>query len=320
MKNNKQIKIAAVLLISLFFTFSVSIWAAVSDPKRDISVISQHIFEAANDLKTETDKPVLDSAEINFLLDDMKELLKDYENILIFAESPYPGEILLGKTPRGNDSWLETECTTRYEGLFKEIRIRRAGSSARYLRINDIEVSYMTPKGTEKETLNQSARARLYTDDVFALALPRPMKITKIKIAIEHESGGLIITGVPTNNIERPRPRTERPRGQGRMLLGTTPKGKDSWVETICERTAMPVKEIHLERTGNNSSYLRISDIEITYRTPDGVKKMLLNKDARERLYFDQTFALVLPEPLRVTHIRILVGHETTGLRVYGIF
>ncbi len=319
MKKSKTIKIVAVLLFSLFLTFSVSIWAAVSDPKRDISVISQHILEAANDLKTETDKPVLDSAEINFLLDDMKDLLKDYENILIFAESPYPGEILLGRTPRGNDSWLETECTTRYEGLFKEIRIRRIGSGARYLRINDIEVSYITPKGTEKETLNRSARARLYPDDVFELALPRPMKVTKIKIAIEHDTDGLIITGVPTN-IERPRPRTERQRGQNRVLLGTTPKGNDSWVETICENTARPVKEIHLERTGNRSNYLRINDIEITYRTPGGIKKMMLNKNAREKLYFNQTFALVLPEPLRVTHIRILIEHETTGLRVFGIF
>ncbi|MBN2591148.1 MAG: hypothetical protein JXA96_14875 [Sedimentisphaerales bacterium] len=318
MKNSKKNKIATVLLISIFFTFSVSLWAAVSDPKGDISVLSQHIFDVASDLKDETSRPELDSAEINFLLEDMKDLLKDYENMLVFAESPYPGEILLGKTPRLNDSWHEVDCVTRYNGQFNEIRIRRSVGGARYLRINDIEITYMTPNGPVKQTLNRSGRAKLYSGDVFQLALPRPMKVIKMRIAVEHESNGLIITGVPTN-IERPRPRSDRPRRTGQILLGTTPRGNDSWVETICTSTLRPVKEIQLKRTGRRSSYLRISDIEVTYRTPSGTKKMVFNKGGRERLFFDQTFSIVLPEPMRVTRIRILVEHETTGLQIYGI-
>ena len=319
MKNSKKIKIASVLLIMVFLT-SVSLWAGVSDPKGDASVLTQHILDVASDLKIETEKPVLDSAEINFLLDDMKDLLRSYENILVYAESPYPGEILLGQTPSGNDSLLEVLCDTRYEGQFKEIRIRRTGSGARYLRINDIELTYMTPKGPEKETLNRYSRAKLYTGDVFGLVLPKPMKVMRIKISIEHKTSGLIITGVPTN-VEHIKPRRKRQhQEQGPMLLGTTPKGGNSWVETFCENTFKPVKEIQLKRTGNKSSYLRISDIEITYRTPAGEKKMLLNKNAREKLYSNQTFSVILSEPLRISHIRILVGHETSGLEVYGIF
>ena len=317
MKNNN--KIAAVLLISVLLTFSVSLWAAVSDSSRDISVISEHIFDVAADLRAETDKPVLDSAEINFLLKDMKDLVKDYENLLVFAECPYPGEIMLAQTPRLNDSWHETDCVTRYNGPFKEIRIRRTGSSSRYLRINDIEITYMTPSGPEKQILNKNGRVRLYENEVFKLILPKPVKVTKIKIAVEHESNGLIITGVPAET-ERPRPGIERPRQTGKVLLGTTSNGNDSWVEALCERTPRPVKEIQLKRTGRKSGYLRINDIEITYRTITGTRKMVLNRNGRAKLYFDQDFNLILPEPMRITHIRIMVEHETTGLQIFGTY
>ena len=319
MRHNNKIRAAAVLFIPVFLLFSVSLWAAGINSKRDILVISQHIFDTASDLKAETDKPVLDAAEINYLLDDMKDLLMDYENMLVFAESPYPGEIILAKTQHVDDAWIETDCVTRYEGLFKEIRIRRTGSRARYLRINDIELTYMAPGGPEKLTLNHNGQEKLYTGDIFKLSLPRPIKITRIKIAVEHESNGLIITGIPYK-IEPPRPGIEGFRRGGKVLLGTTPKGDDSWVETVCDGTTRPIKEIQLKRTGHKSGYLRIDDIEITYRTPIGLKKVILNKNGREKLYFDQTFSLVLPEPMHVTHIRIMVEHETTGLQVYGIY
>ena len=317
MRKNKQIQITAMVSFTIILTGSI--WGASTDYKREATVLSQQILEAANNLRQETDKPNIDSEEIDFLLEDIKDMLKDYENILVFAESPYPGEILLGKTPHCNDAWAETECTSRFDGMVKEIRIRRTGSSAGYLRINDIELTSMTPKGVEKITLNQAARFRLYRNDVFKLALPKPMRITKIRIAIEHESNGLIISGIPYN-FEPPRPRPDRSRRSGQVLLGTTPPGDNSWVETVCDGTARPVKQIQLKRTGRKAGYLRINDIEITYRTPTGTKKQVFNKDARTKLYFYEMFSLVLPQPMRVTHIRIRIEHESTGLQVYGVF
>ena len=315
MRNRIQIQTSVVILIIL----TIPLWAATNDYKQDASVLSQQLADAANDLKQETGKSQIDSEEIDYLLDEIKGLLRDYENVLVFAESPYPGEILLGKTPRGDDAWVETECTSRYDGLLKEIRIRRTGSSARYLRINDIEITTMTPNGPEKQVLNKGARAQLYQNDVFKLALPKPMRITKIRIAIEHESNGLIISGIPYN-FERPRPRMQRSRQTGPVLLGTTPPGDDGWVETICNGTARPIKEIQLKRTGQRAGYLRINDIEITYQTPTGLKKQVFNKGGRIRLYFDAIYSIILPQPMRVTHIRILIEHESTGLQVYGIY
>ncbi|MBN1972774.1 MAG: hypothetical protein JW787_03995 [Sedimentisphaerales bacterium] len=321
MRNSKQFKIT-VLFVLIFLTCSMYLYAAAVDYKKDISAVSQYILETANDLKQETDKPVLDSAEIKFLLDDMKELLRDYENMLVFAECPYPGEILLGRTPHGNDTWHETECATRYEGPFKEIRIRQTGGDSRYLRINDIELTYLTPSGPEKQTLNQGARTRFYPNEVFKLVLPKPMRISKIRILAEHDSDGLIISGVPYN-FEPPRPgreRMERSRRPTEVLLGTTPPGNDGWLETICDAAARPVREIQLKRTGQMTDYLRINDIEITYQTPAGARKEVFNKGARARLYSDGVFKLVLPQPMRVTRIRILIEHRSAGLQVYGIY
>lgn len=319
MRNGKQFKMTKYLFVLATITISIPLFAAMSDYKKDISTISQQILDIAADLKQETNKPDFDSEEIGFLLDDMKEMLKDYESMLVFAESPYPGEILLGKTPHVNDAWTETECTSRYDGLLKEIRIRRVGSSARYLRIYDIEVTCMTPNGPEKQTLNKGSNAQLYNNDVFKLALPKPMRITKIRILIEHESNGLIISGVPYN-FEPRRPGPGRSRNRGPVLLGTTPPGDDSWVETICDGTSRPIREIQLKRTGQKAVYLRINDIEITYQTSTGPQKQVFNKSGNDRLYFDGTFSLVLPQPMRVTHIRIKIEHETTGLQVYGIY
>jgi hypothetical protein len=320
MRNRKQFKIIVLILTAL--TGSVSIWAAAGNYKRDISEVSEQILETAADLKQETDKPVLDSDEIKYILDDMKEMLWNYENMLVFAESPYPGEILLGKTPPGNDGWVETQCTSRYEGLVKEIRIRQTGSRARFLRIYEIEVTCMTPNGPEKQVLNKNSDPKLYTGDVFNLTLPKPMRITNIRIHIEHETNGLIISGVPYN-MERSRQRMDRSRESREpreVLIGTTRRGNDTWLETICDDTPRPVKEILLKGTGYRAVYLRINDIEITYKTPEGLRKEVFNKSGNIKLYSTGVFRLVLPRPMRVTHIRVLIEHESDGLQVYGIY
>ena len=120
------------------------------------------------------------------ILAELKDLIEEYEAMMVFAESPYPGEILLGTTPAGDSTWVETLCTTRYNGSLKEIRIRRTGHRASYLRINDIEVTYMTPGGPRKETFNRGARTRLYSGGIFRLSLPRPMSVRRIRVFINH--------------------------------------------------------------------------------------------------------------------------------------
>ena len=247
-------------------------------------------------------------------------MITEYENVMVFAESPYPGEILLATTSGGDDTQLEALCNTRYDGPMKEIRIRRSGSRARYLRINDIELTYVTADGPRRETFNRSGRFRLYSSGVFKLALPRPMRIRRIRINIEHESNGLQIYGVPLNPpILRPEPR--RIFSPAEVLLGTTPPGDDTWLETICSNPdRRPVREIQLKRTGREASYLRINDIEVTFLTPQGPAKQVFNKSGRYRLYPDGVFRLVLPRPMRVVRIRVLIAHESTGLNVYGIY
>ena len=127
MRNRKQIRRAVVLFVPVIL--AIPLWAATNDYRNDAAFLSQQLVDAANDLKQETGRPDIDSVEVDYLLDEIKGLISDYENVLVFAESPYPGEILLGKTPRGDDAWVETLCSSRYDGLLKEIRIRRTGSS-----------------------------------------------------------------------------------------------------------------------------------------------------------------------------------------------
>jgi hypothetical protein len=105
------------------------------------------------------------------------------------------------------------------------------------------------------------------------------------------------------------------------VLLGTTPAGKDSWLETLCSNPyRKPIREIRIKRTGSKTSYLRINDIEITYMTPRGIKKEVLNKNGRVKLYSGGVYKLDLPMPMIIRRIRILTSHESTGLQIYGVY
>jgi hypothetical protein len=312
----------AVILIADFILIG-TVWAVRNEYTDRIKVLSDQILTTADKLKKATDGPVFNSFEIDGALAELKDLIKEYENIMVFAGSPYPGEILLATTPAGNDSRLEALCDTRYDGPMKEIRIRRAGSRANYLRINDIELTYDTPEGPKTETFNKNGRFRLYSNGVFQLALPKPMKIRRIRVNIEHESNGLQIFGIPYNlPVLQPRVMPVMPgQNPSEVLLGTTPSGDDAWLETLCSSPYnRPVREIQLKRTGREASYLRINDIEVTYMTPQGPKVAVFNKGGRFRLYYDGVFKLVLPEPMRIVRIRILIEHESTGLKVFGIY
>jgi hypothetical protein len=282
--------------------------------------LSGQIVLRAEQLRNATDGPTYDFREAEEILSELKGLIKQYEDAMVFAQSPYPGEILLGTTPAGDSTWLETLCTTRYEGPLKEIRIRRTGGKADYLRINDIEITYSTPAGLAKETFNQNGRVKLYQGGVFALALPRPMNVRRIRININHESTGLEVYGVPYA-LSAANPAAEEDLYPGEALLGTTPPGDSTWLETLCSSPHnRPIREIRLRRTGREASYIRINDIEVTHLTPEGMKKELFNIDGRLKLYYDGVCRIPLPRPMRIVHIRILIDHESAGLKVYGLY
>lgn len=313
------VKISVVVLLVLASSTG-TIWAIANGYSGRVKGLSKEIVFKAEELRDATDRPVFNFPEVEGILSELKDLIKEYEEVMVFAESPYPGEIMLGSTPPGDSTWLEALCSTRYEGPLKEIRIRRTGHGANYLRINDIEITYSTPKGLGKEIFNENGRVKLYHSGVFKLALPRPMNVRRIRININHESTGLEIYGIPyyPHRINRP---VEEIRDPREVLLGTTPGGDSTWLETLCSSSyRRPVREILLRRTGNKASYLRINDIEVTYLTREGSRKEVFNKNGRFRLYNDGVFRLSLPRPMRIIHIRILVDHESTGLKVYGIY
>lgn len=295
-------------------------WAIRNEYNDRIKGLSDEILIKADQLKEATNEPVFDSFEVDGILAELKGLIQEYESVMVFARSPYPGEILLGTTPGGDSNWLETLCNTRYDGFLKEIRIRRTGSRASYLRINDIELYFIAPGGAKKQVFNKDGRFRLYRDGVFKLALPKPMKVRRIRIYIGHESTGLEVYGIPYN-LPVVKPDFHGNRYPEEVLLGTTPAGDGTWLETLCSNPHnKPVREIQLKRTGREASYLRINDIEVFYLTPMGIRKEVFNKNGRFRLYYDGVYKLALSRPMRVTRIRVLVGHKTTGLNVYGVY
>ena len=126
-----------ILLVVLAGPIGV-VWPITHEYFRQITNLSDEILFKAQKLADTTDASVFHSAEAANILAELKGLIHEYEAMMVFAESPYPGEILLGTTPPGDDTWLETLCTTRYDGPLKEIRLRRTGHRAKYLRINDI--------------------------------------------------------------------------------------------------------------------------------------------------------------------------------------
>ncbi len=326
-----------IVLILVILGSVGTITAIASEYPRKNKALAERIVFKAEQLRDATFISNLDSAPPEVILDQLKDLLDQYEQNLVFDQSPYPGEILIGTTPGGHSTWLETITSTPYDGFVKEIRIRRTGRRAHFIRINDIVITGRTPNGDViKETFNQNGRIKLYPRGIFALALPRPMKLRRIRININHVSTGLQIYAIlhKRKNVKRytidPLPRHPHPveppvvenpyPSNSEILLGTTPSGDSTWLETLC--TTPPhtrIKEIWLQRTGSRARYLRINDIEITYLTPRGPKKELFNQNARSKLYSGEVFKLALPKPMRITRIRILIGHKSTGLKVIGI-
>ena len=317
----------AVFVLLVLGSSAGTIWAIANGYSGRIQGLAEEIVLNAEELRDATSGPAYNSTEVDEILGELKELISEYEAVMVFAESPYPGEIMLGSTPGGNSTWLEALCSTRYDGPLKEIRIRRTGNRAKYLRINDIEITYSTPEGWGRETFNKNGRTKLYGGGVFKLALPRPMRIRRIRIRINHESTGLEISGIPYHPEGLPRfPRRMRRmavehHGPSEVLLGTTPGGSSTWLETLCSNPShRPIREIQLKRTGRKTSYIRINDIEVTYLTPGGRRTEVFNKNGRVKLYHDKIFKLSLPRPMRVVNIRILVNHRSTGLEVYGVY
>lgn len=317
----------AVFVLLVLGSSAGTIWAIANGYAGRAQGLAEEIVLNAEELRDATSGPGYNRIEVDEILGELKELISEYEEVMVFAESPYPGEIVLGSTPGGNSTWLEALCSTRYDGPLKEIQIRRAGNRANYLRINDIEITYSTPEGWGRETFNKDGRVKLYSGGVFKLALPRPMRIRRIRIRINHESTGLEISGIPYYPEGAPRfPRRMRrsaveDRGPSEVLLGTTPAGNSTWLETLCSNPShRPIREIQLKRTGRKTSYIRINDIEVTYLTPAGRRKEVFNKNGRVKLYHDKIFKLSLPRPMRIVNIRILVSHKSTGLEVHGVY
>ncbi len=323
MRKRQTNRLGRVLIVFVLLVLGASagnIWAIATGYSEKVKGLAEDIVLFAKELRDATDRPAYNSLDVEDILGELKGLIKEYEEVMVFAQSPYPGEIMLGATPGGDSTWLEALCSTRYEGPLKEIRIRRTGRRASYLRINDIEITYITPKGIKKQVFNKGGRVRLYRDGLFKLALPRPMRIRRIRININHESTGLDIYGVPYFSKIVKRPVIEKG-GLREVLLGTTPGGDGTWLETLCSGPyRRSIREIRLKRTGRKASYLRINDIEVTYLTPVGLRKEVFNKNARAKLYYDGVFRLSLPMPMRVTGVRILVDHQSTGLEVYGAY
>ena len=321
---SKHTKRNIVLLIVLLSS-AWAIGAIANEYSRRTQVLSEQILGKAGQLRELTYGPALNWPQMEETLAELKGLIEEYEENLLFAQSRYPGEILVGRTPAGQSTWLETLCDGRYDGPMKEIRIRRVGRWPSYIRINDIEITHSTARGLMKETFNEDGRVKLDRGGVLKLALPRPMRIRRIRIHIGHSSSGLEVYGIPyertaTHILHNISPSAEEHSCPTEMLLGTTPGGDSTWLETLCSsHCGGPIKEIRLKRTGRRASYLRINDIEVTYMTARGLRREVFNEGGRVKLYHGGEFKLALPRPMRVTRIRINIGHESTGLEVYGV-
>jgi hypothetical protein len=321
-KTKSQIIISTFIISLVLGGTSATILAVTSAGPASIRDLSDEITMAADDLRDASQGPAIDTERADEIISELKDLIKEYEEAIVFAGSPYPGEILLGTTPPGDSTWLECLCDSRYAGQYKEIRIRRTGFRANYLRINDIEITYITPQGLMRQTFNEGGRVKLYHGDVFKLALPRPMRIRRIRVNINHESTGLQITGVPllAAEVEPPHPVVTHIDVQA-FLMGTTQAGKNTWLETNCGNpTNRPIKEILLRRTSRKARFVRIKDIEVTHRIGQWPRKEVFNKDGKFRLRPNGTYRLKLPRPMRVDKIRILIENETSGLEVYGVY
>lgn len=125
-------RLIILMLVLLGFAGTIAVIAS-EYPNRN-KVLAERIVFKAEQLRDATFVSDLDSQHPEFILDVLKDLIDEYEQNLIFAHSPYAGEILIGTTPGGHSTWLETLCTTPPHTRIKEIWLQRTGNWARYLK------------------------------------------------------------------------------------------------------------------------------------------------------------------------------------------
>jgi len=184
---------------TLLFMLLASV-PAVAAPTHPYSapagLLSQQILNKARQLSDLTHRPAFNRLHAETILAQLKHLIKDYEQTVVLHQSPYPGEVLLGTTPPGDGAWLETTCYLKHRRPIKQIKLTRTGTKAKCLRINDIELTYMTPKGPARRIFNKNGRVKLYYGRAYTLSLPKPMRVVRVRVLTHHKSTGLNVYGV----------------------------------------------------------------------------------------------------------------------------
>jgi hypothetical protein len=171
--------------------------------------ISKDILAKSQELHELTINPMPDFLAIEHVLAELEFSIARYKSALeddkqnfmlneLLSKSPYPGEMLLGTTSAGNDSWLEVVCKSPINVLITEIRFRKTRGGSEYIRIYEAEVTYPAPDGMKTELIKiDEKRLYSYAGDYRQLRLPRPMKAIKIRLRIAHRTNGVEVWGMP---------------------------------------------------------------------------------------------------------------------------
>ena len=90
-----------IIFLVVVLSSVVAVGAAVNEYLSRSQVLSEQILAKAGQLREATYGSSFNSPQTGAILAGLKGLIKAYEENMVFAESPYPGEIVLGRTPAG---------------------------------------------------------------------------------------------------------------------------------------------------------------------------------------------------------------------------
>ncbi|MBN2377843.1 MAG: hypothetical protein JXD22_15710 [Sedimentisphaerales bacterium] len=309
----KEITFVAILLLT------ATAWAGDAEK----IALSDEILSEAQNLFRQTHKNVYahqnTKDQMIESLASLKALVHAYEmqlNIKIVPPPPAepnppvvlqpdapPPPTYLGLTSPAKDSNSVYYTDQRTRKIpYQKIRVEHTSGDA-YVRMHTITV--ISTSGRQYEF--NVGGGKFYLGDGYEVDLARPEFISEIRVHIQHQTGGLRITGLPAP-IPAQLPTV--------IDLGTTSAADDGYATLNTRDIYRNVKfrKLQLKNTGGEE-YIRCYTVQINTFTNESITITTPQTKVRP----GETLEIDLPHPVQIRSLSAHVQHRTTGLQVQGI-
>ena len=306
-----------IMTIFVVVAVSSSVWAGDAE----MMALSDELLAEAQNLWRRTHAQVYsgqrNAAELRANLAALRSLVGAYEKQVGIGSVPVPPPVeqpvlpqppvidrrYLGMSSPAKDGEAVLYTDARTRGIrYRKINIEHAAGSA-HVRIHRITV--VTAAG--KQLVFEAGGGKYFLGDRYEVELPRPAFISEIRVHVQHQTGGLRITGEPA-----PEP-VALPTV---ITLGTTNGVKDGYavLNTTRPHRKVAFRKLRIKNIGGDK-YVRLGSVEVH---TVGDKTIMVPVNGGKFRPGD-VMEIELPRAVRIKSLQAYVQHRVSGLEVEGV-